>query len=143
MELHSDMLSNLADAFQRTFKIQSTPMYTDNWLTRNDLISYPLSMHQLQAAKLAFDLQSEMNDYERVDFLNSCNETNSNRYEYRVYSTTIVNPIGDTTIHTSEAILINGKLNEIATLDFEVYVFNIFCRLSDDELSNILKSNLR
>lgn len=143
MELHSNMLSHLADAFQRTFKIQSTPIYADDWLTRNDLISCALSKHQLLAASLAFDLQSEMNDYERVEFLNNSNETNSIRYEYRINSTTIVSPNGETTVHQSEAIMINGKLNEIATLDFEVYVFNIFCRLSDDELSNIIKSNLR
>ncbi|WP_318512114.1 hypothetical protein [Photobacterium leiognathi] len=93
-----------------------------------------LTQHQELAAMFAFDWQSDMNDYERTEFLNSCPFTNKNVYEYRIYSTPHISRSGVTFSDNQVSVLINSSHNEKATKDLSLHVYTVLCELTTKEL---------
>lgn len=90
--------------------------------------------HQQLAALFAFNWQSDLNDYERTEFLNSCPFTNRDSYEYRVYSTVCTSRTGVTFTDHSVSVLINNSHDNQATQDLTIHVYKVLCELSYNEL---------
>lgn len=90
--------------------------------------------HQQLAALFAFNWQSDLNDYERTEFLNSCPFTNRDSYEYRVYSTVSTSRTGVTFTDHCVSVLINNSHDNQATQDLTIHVYKVLCELSYNEL---------